>query len=118
MLNKRASRAMNSVERFGATIALLYKSIHELCAPLFFSFRCYSLVPESPTFLVFNRKPEGRSVIERIARVNKVKLSEDIFDIDIEETHSRGIKDVLYEIVMMFKDKTLALYSIIFFLNW
>ena len=94
------------------------KSLMFLCVLIFFSYCCYSLVPESPTFLVFNRKPEGRSVIERIAKVNKVTLSEDIFDIDIEETHSRGIKDVLYEIVMMFKDKTLALYSIIFFLNW
>ena len=78
----------------------------------------YSLIPESPRFLIFKGKPEGPTVIKQIAKFNKVALSDKHLDIEVEITESKGIKDIIHEVVLMFKDRTLAVYSCVLFLNW
>ena len=75
----------------------------------------YSIFPESPRWLfIQGRIEECKNIIEKAASINKVRLSSDFFTdlvVPAEENSSTAF-------IKLFSNRTLAIRTIVLYLNW
>ena len=79
------------------------------------------IIPESPRWLLTHGKTkEAQTLVMKMAKVNKVKLSKHQLDIEEESVTEAGAETsgVLNNLVLTVKDKTIALRSFIVYLDW
>lgn len=92
-------------------------------APLFLLLLLYFVLPESPRWLISTgRLKEAKETIENAAKMNKVKLSPSLLDIDDkannEKTDEKSSEKVQIGIADLFKHPYVRRITLILFFDW